>query len=163
MTKKRRILFLLAALMLVINLWSSQNLTPAASYNAYVAQTPLANMVTVSQNNDGHYYGTVLINDVPVRMLIDTGASQVTLSRKTAQNAGFDASDANFTQAVNGITGEVRAANWTIPQLSIGSIVLQNVAAVVIDSNSAPSLLGMSVLNRMQQVSLQQGQMILHH
>jgi len=95
----------------------------------------------------GMFQADGTINGVPVRFLVDTGASTVALSSDTARALGIDLSD--------GIPGMASTASGTAPMLmitlksvSIGQFTVRNVpAGVVLGSYPDPPLLGISFLN----------------
>jgi clan AA aspartic protease (TIGR02281 family) len=93
---------------------------------------------------DGHYYVNSTVDSVPLRFVIDTGAT-VTMLGKDAVGK---------IQVQNCVMGKVNTANGTIEacfgtvrELRIGPHVIYN-APVSINPNSEANLLGMSVLGR---------------
>jgi aspartyl protease family protein len=68
--------------------------------------------VRVDVGDDGHFRIEAQINRHPVNFLIDTGATNSTMSRRNATAAGVDISDAGFgviVQTANGMTTMRRA------------------------------------------------------
>ncbi len=110
---------------------------------------------------DGHYYANTLINGVPLRMIVDTGATKLALSRSDAAKVGYVLHNSDFNAAGESVTGSIRMAFLNIPRLRIGTIELKNVQAVVFDSNVSPSLLGMNVLNKMSDIAIHNAAMTL--
>ena len=104
--------------------------------------------VTLSADGRGHFITEGLINGAPVRFVVDTGATLVSLSQSEARRLGIDASGG---QQVNLATanGSVSARRLTLQSVRVGSINVSNVEAVVVDNLNMPALLGMSFLNRM--------------
>jgi aspartyl protease family protein len=105
-------------------------------------------------SRDGHYYADVEINGWQAKhMVIDTGATYVSLSYEDAASIGIYPSPGDFkyeTHTANG-TGHVAVA--TLREMRLGDIVLENVQAVVSEPGMQDvSLLGMSFLSRLSKV-----------
>lgn len=98
---------------------------------------------------DGHYWADASIEGRQMRMLVDTGASLVTLSRKDARRLGVLPSDSEFTQTLITAAGPVKAAPVVLRNISIAGVQMRNVDAVVIDRDLPAPLLGMSFLGRL--------------
>ena len=103
--------------------------------------------VTLWVGPGGMFQADGTINGVPVRFLVDTGASTVALSGDTARALGIDLSD--------GIPGMASTASGLAPMIairlrsvSIGQLTVRNVpAGVVLGSYPDVPLLGTSFLN----------------
>jgi aspartyl protease family protein len=46
--------------------------------------------VEVPRHSDGHYYLTMEVNGTPIRFVVDTGATELVLSREDAERAGLE-------------------------------------------------------------------------
>lgn len=87
------------------------------------------------------------INGNPANFLVDTGASVVALSGKTASALGINYQIGETGKVVTA-QGEVDAKNITLTEVSVGGIKAHNVAATVIEGNYPMEiLLGMSFLS----------------
>ena len=105
--------------------------------------------VTLSADARGHFFADGAVNGVPVRFVVDTGATLVALPRRDADRLGLD-----YRHAPRGTS---RTANGPVPYyalkldaLRVGGIDLHNVDAMVVDGGLDQALLGMSFLNRVQ-------------
>lgn len=103
--------------------------------------------ITLQADGRGHFTAQGQINGNTVRMLVDTGATMITLSAADAARLGIDYK--------KGQPGMVNTANGAAPvyrvQLNtvrIGDIELNQVEALVQESGLPFALLGMSFLNR---------------
>lgn len=106
------------------------------------------NAITVQRSRDGHFKVSVEVNATPVRFLIDTGASIVTLSPEDAARVGFDPSTLDYVQRFSTANGTTFGAPVRLDRLQVGPIRADDVrGAVLSDGNS--SLLGMSFLSRL--------------
>ena len=101
--------------------------------------------VRVDVGDDGHFRIEAQVNGQPVNFLIDTGATNSTMSRRTATAAGVDISDAGFgviVQTANGMTTMRRARAETI---SIGPIKRED-QPLWISEDDDLNVLGMSFM-----------------
>lgn len=115
---------------------------------------------SVQRQRDGHFYITAGVEGTPVLFLIDTGASLVSLSRADAQRAGIDVDRLNFSMPTMTAAGPSRSAPVYIQRLELGTIVLENVEASVMDRGEF-SLLGMTALNRLSSVEVRGDRLVL--
>jgi len=98
----------------------------------------------------GHFWANANLNGTSARVLVDTGATFISMSASTARGLGID-----FTRGQRGFTS---TANGTVPvyrislaTVRIGDITLNNVDASVHEGDGLPViLLGMSFLNRVE-------------
>lgn len=104
---------------------------------------------SVVRSADGHYWAEAVIDGRPMRMLVDTGASVVTLSRADAERAGVNLAAADFSRTVNTAAGPVKAAPVVLPSLAVAGVRMTSVEALVVDADMPASLLGMSYLGRL--------------
>jgi aspartyl protease family protein len=100
------------------------------------------------QAQGGHFLVEAKVGDVPLRFLVDTGASHVILSRADAERLGFDPARLRYTQRFGTANGEILAAPVTLAAVSLGPVTFDNVRAYVSDGDFTGSLLGMSFLRR---------------
>lgn len=104
---------------------------------------------SLRKEGDGHFWATAYVNGMPVKFLVDTGASLVALNERDARRIGLDPDKLEQNARVRTASGEVKAATATIAKIEIDGVVIKNVQAVVIDKGLEHSLLGMSFLNRL--------------
>lgn len=111
--------------------------------------------VTYIMADDGHFYINAIIDGRDVKFLLDTGATDITLSANDAKKVGFDLDNLNFTRIYNTANGQVKGASVKLESLSIGGVELHNVSASVNSGEMKTSLLGMSFLNSMSSFRVQ--------
>jgi len=105
---------------------------------------------TLAADPRGHFYAQGMVNGVPVRFVVDTGATLVSLPQSDADRLGIDYR--------TGRRGASRTANGVVPvylvkldSVKVGGIELHNVDALVHEGGGLDqALLGMSFLNRLE-------------
>ncbi len=104
---------------------------------------------SLRKEGDGHFWATAYVNGMPVKFLVDTGASLVALNERDARRIGLNTDDLQQNAEVRTAGGRVKAATAMIEKIEIDGITIKNVQAVIIDKGLEHSLLGMSFLNRL--------------
>ncbi len=116
----------------------------------------------IPRNPRGHYEATFSLNNARVKGLIDTGATTIAINESTARKAGIRLSRKDFKYPVRTANGETMAATATIRQVSIGSIRVRDVEAMVLsDKSLSHTLIGMSFLNQLRGFEYDAGNLIL--
>jgi aspartyl protease family protein len=107
--------------------------------------------VMIVRSLGGHFAVRAEVNAVPLTMMVDTGASFVTLTLADAIRSGADPENLDFTMPVRTANGTIDAAPITIDRLAVGPIERENVQALVAPPGSLDeSLLGLSFLNTLR-------------
>ena len=105
--------------------------------------------VVLQADPRGHFVVEIAINGTPIRAIVDTGASSVALNLEDARRMGVDLIGAPSV-AVQTAAGPRRALRAKLGRVQLGDIELQNVEAIVSESNDlSVVLLGMSFLNQL--------------
>ncbi len=105
--------------------------------------------VSIRADKSGHFVVEAVVDGVPVRFLVDTGASDVVLSPGDAARLGFDVKSLAFTRPYRTANGLVFGAPVRLGRVSIGPITMTGVRASVNGAPMKRSLLGMSFLSRL--------------
>ena len=105
--------------------------------------------IVLSAESGGHFFSSGSINGKTVRFLVDTGATNVSMSQEDADRIGLDYK--------NGPRGLTRTANGVIPvygtnltSVRVGDVVVYNVDATIVPGQMSHVLLGNSFLTRFQ-------------
>jgi len=117
--------------------------------------------VEVPRAFDGHYYLTLEMDGVPVEFVVDTGATDVVLSRQDAARIGLDPAALAYTGIAGTANGQVRTARVRIAEVSLGGITESNMPVSVNAGEMGKSLLGMSYLQRFQRIEIAGGRLVL--
>jgi len=119
-----------------------------------------ANEVVLRRANDGHFYADLKINGASMRLLADTGASVIALSVEDAEDAGIDVNQLDFTLRVSTANGTAMAARVELDEVRIGSIIRDDVTALVARGLSQ-SLLGMNFFNSLSKFQIENDELLL--
>ncbi len=109
----------------------------------------------------GQYAAEVSINGVPVRMLVDTGATQVCVSASTARRLGLSPSGGRklLIQTAN---GRSTASPTTLKSLNFDGLYMNDVEALILAPEAGEvNLLGESFLKRLVSVEQRNGALVL--
>ncbi len=113
-----------------------------------------ADQVEVPRARDGHFYLTLLVNDVSVDFLVDTGATHLVLTQADAARIGLNPDDLHFTGRAVTANGEVRTAPVRLDRVALGKISDRNIRAWVNQGELEKSLLGMSYLHHWSKIEI---------
>jgi aspartyl protease family protein len=113
--------------------------------------------VRLERDISGHYRAEAFINGMKTTVLVDTGATDVSISQKLANRLGIQSNAAIRTQTAN---GEAVVYMTRLASVKLGGIEATNVAAIIAPDLGEDMLLGMSFLNRMD-VRLYKGTMTI--
>ncbi|MBA4805626.1 MAG: TIGR02281 family clan AA aspartic protease [Brevundimonas sp.] len=108
-----------------------------------------AGVARVARAADGHYWADALVEGRPVRLMVDTGASRVILTRADAARLGVEPAADAFSTTLATAAGPVGAAPVRLRSVAVAGVALDGVDALVVDRGLPHSLLGMSYLGRL--------------
>jgi len=104
----------------------------------------------LAADSSGHFFADAIVNGLPLRFIVDTGATLIALPQREAERLGLNyrVGRASYTRTANGVV-EVYVVK--LDSVRIGGIDLHNVDATVhVGPGLDQALLGMSFLNRVQ-------------
>lgn len=140
-----------------VGLWNDIRTDVLPQYSAVIE----GGRVEVPRSYDGHYYLTLTADGTPINFVVDTGATDIVLSREDAARAGIDINTLVFTGLANTANGTVRTARTSVDRLELGPIVDRNVPVWVNDGEMNGSLLGMAYLHRFDTLQISNGTLTL--
>ena len=150
-------IFIFLAVIVGYGLWSDTRQNTLSQQSVFATE----GRIEIPRSRDGHYHLTLMINDVPVAMVVDTGASDVVLSRVDAQRVGLRLDELNFTGRANTANGRVTTAPVRLANVALGQIKDQFVPAIVNGGDMQNSLLGMSYLSRFSRLEISDNRLIM--
>lgn len=106
--------------------------------------------MVLTASSDGGFFVMGSVNGLPVRFLVDTGASDIVLSPSDAKRLGVDITALQFTREYETANGVGRGAPYTIERLALGPIAMTVVPASINGAPMETSLLGMAFLKRLE-------------
>ncbi|MDH3562304.1 MAG: TIGR02281 family clan AA aspartic protease [Gammaproteobacteria bacterium] len=106
--------------------------------------------VILYPGTNGHYFTEGLVNGVPVRFMVDTGATIIGISSVTAERIGIDYRKMGRPGYVNTAGGIIPTFYVKLNSVKVGEITMYNVDATVVEGSSPrEALLGMSFLGNL--------------
>lgn len=108
----------------------------------------------IAKSADGHFWAEAEIDGRAVRVLVDTGASVVALTRDDALRLGLRLTPADFSRTIETASGPARAAPVELSHVAVAGARIEHVRAVVVEKGLPHSLLGMSYLGRLSAVEV---------
>lgn len=107
--------------------------------------------VNLYRNEIGMYTTVGSINGLPVKFLVDTGATYIAMNGFQARRLGIDYLLSGKPSIVSTASGVERAYDVTLDKVTVGDITLNHIQAVVLDGPSPQDvLLGMSFLGKLE-------------
>jgi aspartyl protease family protein len=149
--------FIFIGAIVAVGLWTDIRQTVAPRQSVLMEGA----RIEVPQHVDGHYYLTLEINGAPIRFVVDTGATELVLSREDARRAGIDPDALIFSGRAFTANGTVETAPVTLAIVALGPAVDAGVRAVVNGSDMEDSLLGMTYLQRFERIEISGGRLVL--
>jgi aspartyl protease family protein len=138
---------------------------------ALVPGTPIAgrlagdanpDAVVVVRANDGHFGVRAEIDGEPMTLLVDTGASFVTLTQEDAADIGVDPASLAFVVPIRTANGTIKTASIKLDRIAIGPIERRDVAALVAPEGALDqSLLGLSFLDTLDGYAISGDRLVL--
>jgi len=118
--------------------------------------------VTLVADQQGHFFVEPIVNGIRLRMLVDTGATLVVLSRDDARRIGINPQASDFQAKVSTANGVVSVAPIRLKEVVIGEISVRDIPAAVFPENKLQiGLLGMSLLSKLSHFEVAAGRLIL--
>lgn len=117
--------------------------------------------VSIPRDPSGHYYATLELQGVPVRFVVDTGATDIVLSQADARRIGLEPDALVFSGRAQTANGIVRTARVTLADVAFGPFLDHDVPAWVNEGELELSLLGMGYLNRFERIEISGDRLVL--
>ncbi len=117
--------------------------------------------VRIRRASDSHFYADTLVQGRQVRMLVDSGASLVALTRNDAEAIGIDVDRLPIGGTAQTAGGAVPLRTVLLDSVDVDGITIRNVEAAVVDANMGVSLLGQSYLAKLAAVNVEGDTMTL--
>jgi aspartyl protease family protein len=110
----------------------------------------------------GHFHAEVYMRGIPVRTLVDTGASLVSFSAEDAAKIGLRDEPSQKKAQFNTANGLVTASIVRIPEMRLQGITVYDVEAAIMPKGAmSGTLLGMSFIKKLQSYESRGSSMVL--
>ena len=118
--------------------------------------------ISIAADPQGHFFVEPIVNGTRLKMMVDTGASLVVLSKDDARRIGISPAPGDFTTQAATANGVVLVAPVVLKEVSIGEVAVHNVPAAVFPDNKLQvGLLGMSFLAKLSHFEVAGGRLVL--
>jgi clan AA aspartic protease (TIGR02281 family) len=114
---------------------------------------------TAHAENNPHFYPKVTIGGIPIRMMADTGATNVALSFDDARRIGLNPDTLPKNGLVDTANGTRSTSIFVLSEITVEGFVLHSITASCCVTGE--SLLGMSALSRLE-ITFRKGWMMLN-
>jgi len=131
------------------------------SINPTAARLNDNGQLVINLASDGQFYVNIKINGVPVRFMIDTGASDVVINSDEAKKIGINIKKLQFDKRYETANGITYGAYVNLEEVEISGVKFNNIPASINGSNMGISLLGMSFLRQLKKYEFYQDKLIL--
>jgi aspartyl protease family protein len=154
-----------AALVLGYSFWQQGRISSATVEGELLPQRDSAGQPGEARfvaNASGDFVVTARVEGARVRFLVDTGATDVVLTRADALRVGFDTDSLHYSRAYSTANGTVFAAPVRLARVALGGVTVHDVAGSVADGELEISLLGSSFLSRLSGYEVRDGVLTLY-
>nr|WP_314898763.1 retropepsin-like aspartic protease [uncultured Deefgea sp.] len=110
-----------------------------------ISSSGQGNEITLPRAKDGHYRLAASINGEPVVLLLDTGATAMTLNHELAERIGLPRGETFIANTAN---GQVEGYQSKISTLNFGPFEFKNVHVGVVPNMGNEVLLGMNIIKQ---------------
>lgn len=117
--------------------------------------------VRLGRSGDSHFYADTEVDGTNIRMMVDSGASIVALTRRDAEAIGIDVDSLPIGGMARTAGGDVPMRTVTLDSVVVEGIEVRRVPAAVIDADMGVSLLGQSFLSKLDAVNVEGDMMTL--
>ncbi|AMG75400.1 retropepsin-like aspartic protease family protein [Sphingopyxis granuli] len=117
--------------------------------------------VRIGRAGDSHFYADADVDGANIRMMVDSGASIVALTRRDAEAIGIDVDRLPVAGMANTAGGAVPMRPVMLDSVEVDGIEVRGVQAAVVDADMGVSLLGQSFLSRLDAVNIEGDTMTL--
>ncbi len=147
--------------LLLIGVAAAYGLWQDQGHRLIGVQQERGGVIELTRDRSGHFHVELKISGPSgsppqaVRFMIDTGATDMVLSRADAQRLGYGEGDLAFLGTARTANGIVRTARVWLDEVSLGSRTDRRVPALVNEGELHVSLLGMGYLSRFSRIEIE--------
>ncbi len=105
--------------------------------------------------DNGHFYIKLDVSGKKIKFLVDTGASDIVLNKKTAKKIGIDIKSLKYNKRYNTANGIVKGASVKISYIALKDVVFNDIFISVNQGKLNEPLLGMKFLKMFKKYEFQ--------
>ena len=139
--------------------WTTRARDAAAATAKAASSRP--SEVKIRRASDSHFYADTRVQGTSIRMIVDSGASLVALTRRDAEAIGIDVDRLPVGGMAQTAGGQVPMRITMLDSVEVDGIEIRDVQAAVIDADMGVSLLGQSFLAKLGAVNVEGDMMTL--
>lgn len=124
-------------------------------------QRVVGDTLRIRQSADGHFWVNATVNEMPVRFLIDSGATTTAMTLRIARDAGIEIGQSPFPVILTTANGSVEAQRATIQTLKVGTMIAADLPVVVAQEFGDSNVIGMNFLSQLKSWRVEGREMIL--
>jgi aspartyl protease family protein len=125
-------------------------------------QPAQGNMAILYADRNGHFMADVQVRGIPIRTLVDTGATLVSFSAEDAARFGLRAEPGQRRAPFSTANGVVMASVVTVPEMRLQGITVYDVEAAIMPKGAMQgTLLGMSFMKKLQSYESRGSSMVM--
>ncbi len=117
--------------------------------------------VRLGRSGDSHFYADTNIDGTNIRMMVDSGASIIALTRRDAEAIGIDVDRLPISGTARTAGGDIPMRTVMLDSVEVDGLEVRQVPAAVIDADMGVSLLGQSYLSKLDAVNVEGDTMTL--
>lgn len=137
------------------------NMAGATSQWVIIGQSDVGDGSELKRAEDGLFYAIGVVNGVPIRFLVDTGASTIVLTAQDAARAGLKPDEHHFRESAETANGQAQMARVTLESLAVGKVQSSQISAAVVREGLGVSLLGQNWLSQLASLTIAGDRMVL--
>jgi aspartyl protease family protein len=132
---------------------------------AFVPHKPIIenNSIELQRSSDNHFYIVMELNGKEILFLIDTGATDTTLTLSDAKKVGINTDNLIYNKRYATAKGTVYGATIKIDKIQINGLLFNDVWVSVNKEGLTTSLLGMNFLRRFNGYDIRGDTLILYY
>ncbi len=119
--------------------------------------------ITIARNINGHFYINAEGNNHTIRFMVDTGASDIALTKQDAKKLGIKLNNLKYNKPYSTANGVTFSAPVIIKELKIGKKTFYNLKGHVSKGGLGTSLLGMSIIDDFRSFAISEDMLILEY
>lgn len=116
----------------------------------------------VIRSSDGLFYVTAIVNGVPIRFLVDTGASMIVLRPEDARRAGVQMKEDAFRHTADTAGGKTAMAKVMLDEVIVGGTTQRALNAAVVRHDMPVSLLGQNWVAQLASLTISGDRMLFN-